>query len=191
MPRLTKDATRKKLRDAVVAEAVEKGIGAVSVAGVVQRAQVSAGTVYVHFENKDEMLRDVYMELKTAFHERITAGRNLSDTAEMVRSMWFAMFEFVAEAPRDFLFLEYGNAAKILTPEQQRIADGFAEDIGALLQRGIDDGTLAPLDRRILTLLLVAPAMQLARSAVLSGKPLPKDTVEQTFERVWLAIAAN
>jgi len=45
MPRSSKDETRAKLRRAVVAEAIEKGFGAVSVAGVVQRARVSAGTV--------------------------------------------------------------------------------------------------------------------------------------------------
>lgn len=74
---------------------------------------------------------------------------------------------------------------------QLRIADGFAEDIGALLRRGIDDGKLPPLDRRILSLLLVAPAMQPARRAALSGETLPTNTIDQTFERVWLSLADN
>ncbi|MDV7142456.1 TetR/AcrR family transcriptional regulator [Tropicimonas sp. TH_r6] len=137
------------------------------------------------------MLQKVYLEVKTEFHERVTASRNAPESATMIRQMWFDMFDFVAAQPRDFLFLEYGSAAKILTPEQQSIADGFAEDIAALLKRGADDGTLAPLEPRILSLLLVAPAMQLARSAVLSGKDIPRDMVEQTFDRVWRAIAAN
>ncbi len=81
------------------------------------------------------------------------------------------------------------SAAKILSPEQQAITDKYAADIAALLKRGVDDGTLADLDTSLLSLLLVAPAMQLARSAVLSGQKIPETLIEQTFERVWLSIA--
>lgn len=191
MPRLSKEETRKKLRDALVAEVVENGISSVNVAGIVKRAKVSAGTVYVHFENKDDMLRQVFLELKTEFHNAVTEHRGATDSAQLVRGMWFAMFRFVRARPHDFLFLEYANAAKILLPEQQAVADGYAADIAALLQRGVDDGTLADLETSLLSLLLVAPAMQLARSAVLSGQPIPDPLIEQTFDRVWLAIAKN
>ncbi|WP_424984563.1 TetR/AcrR family transcriptional regulator [Microbulbifer sp. S227A] len=189
MPRTTKDATRQRLRDAVVAETVEKGIGAVSVAGVVKRAQVSAGTVYVHYANKDEMLRQVYMEIKTAFHDRLMA-QDEGDTAHVIRAMWFRMFDFVERSPRELLFLEYAGAAKILTADQQAIVDGYARDIAAILRRGVDDGTLVALDPGVLSLLLIAPAMQLARGSALSGAALDPLLIEQTFDRVWLSIAA-
>jgi AcrR family transcriptional regulator len=189
MPRLTKKETRIKLRDALVAEVVENGISALNVAGIVTRAKVSAGTVYVHFENKDDMLRQVYMELKADFHSAITENQGATDSAQLVRDMWFAMFDFVRTRPQDFLFLDYASAAKILSPEQQEITDKYAAEIAALLKRGVDDATLADLDTSLLSLLLVAPAMQLARSAVLSGQAIPETLIEQTFERVWLSIA--
>lgn len=191
MPRTTKDQTREKLRNAVVAEAVENGFGAVSVAGVVKRAHVSAGTVYVHFANKDDMLREVYMEIKAEFHEAIMRAADIAEPAEMIRAMWFNVFDFVGARPQELLFLEFGSAAKILTPEQQAIADGYGTEIAALLRRGVDMGVLAPLDPDVLSLLLVSPAMQLARRAILTGAELSPTTIEQTFERVWLSIAAN
>ena len=189
MPRLSKSETREKLRDALVAEVVENGISSLNVAGIVARAKVSAGTVYVHFENKDDMLRKVYMELKADFHHIVTKHQVETDSAQLVRNMWFAMFDFVRIRPQDFLFLDYVSAAKILSPEQQAITDKYAADIAALLKRGVDDGTLADLDTSLLSLLLVAPAMQLARSAVLSGQKIPETLIEQTLERVWLSIA--
>ncbi|WP_108813266.1 TetR/AcrR family transcriptional regulator [Loktanella sp. Alg231-35] len=189
MPRSTKEQTGKKLRDAVVAEAVENGIGTVGVSAVVARAKVSAGTVYVHYQNKDDMLARVYMDLKAELHARITDGLETTNTTELIREMWFNMFAFVSERPRDFLFLEYCSTAKLLNPDQQRVVDGYTEDIGDVLQRGIDDGTLAPLDRRLLTLMLIAPAERLARRAVLSGENIPTETIEQIFDRVWLSIS--
>lgn len=189
MPRTTRDETRTRLNHAVIAEAVEKGLSQVNVAGVVARAGVSAGTIYVHFRNKDDMLRQVYMQTKTEFHDRIMQARDIPDSAAMIRRMWDEMFAFVRTRPQDILFLEQGATARILTPEQQRVTEGFGADIAALLQRGVQDGTLADLDSATLSLLLTAPAMQLARGAVLSGRDIDPETVGRVFDRVWLSIA--
>ena len=189
LPRLTKEQTGKKLRDAVVAEAVENGIGAVGVSAVVARAKVSAGTIYVHYKNKDDMLAQIYMELKAVLHTHVFDGVDTTSTSKMIRQMWFNLFDFVNETPSNFLFLEYCSTAKLLSADQQRVIDGYTEDIGAVLQRGIDDGTLAPLDRRLLTLMLIAPAERLARRAVLSGEKIQTETIEQIFDRVWLSIS--
>ncbi|SLN60338.1 putative HTH-type transcriptional regulator [Pseudoruegeria aquimaris] len=190
MPDTRKEKTRARLRSAIVAEAVEKGLSGLTVGGVVARAKVSAGTVYVHFANKDDMLRQCYLELKRAFHEASTTGRDLPDTAAMIRSMWVHMFEWVAAHPLEFLFLEQASLANILTPEQAGEVRLYAEDIAALLRRGVEDGTLAPLDPDVLSLLLTAPAMQLARKAVAQGQAISTDDVDLIFNRVWRAIAA-
>lgn len=188
---MTKDETRRKLRRAVVLEATEKGFGALSVGGVVDRAKVSAGTVYVHFENKEDMLQKVFLEIKQEFHAIMLQAQSEQTSAETIRRMWFDMFDFVAAHPSDFLFLEYGNSARILNEGQQAEVQKMDEDIAVILARGIEGGILAPLDVGLISILLVAPATQLARSAVLNGTVIPVSTIEMTFQRVWLSIAAN
>jgi len=64
-------------------------------------------------------------------------------------------------------------------------------EINALIERGIEDGTLVSLPVSVVALLLVAPAMQLARNAVLTDRPPSPDTVAQTFGQVWRSIAAD
>lgn len=113
------------------------------VSAVVKRTEVSAWAIYVHYENKENMLAKVYMDVKAELHARVTDGLDTTCTA------------------------------KLLTLDQQRAVDGYTEDIGAVLQRGIDDGILAPLDRGLLTLMLTAPAERLARRAILSGDKIP------------------
>jgi len=186
-----KDKTRAKLREAVVADAVERGFGAVSVAGVVNRAKVSAGTVYVHFDNKEDMLQKVFLDIKREFHAIMLCARDELRSDEMIRRMWFDMFDFVSKHPSDFLFLEYGSAAHFLDSEQKKEVDGMYGDINDMIRRGVEDGTLVQLDISVVTLLLVSPAMQLARSAVLTATPIPPVTVAKTFEQVWRSIAAD
>lgn len=191
MPRMTKAQTRQKLRDAVVAEAVDRGFGAFSVGGVVERAKVSAGTVYVHFDSKEDMLQQVFLEVKAEFHAIMVRSRTAPTSAAMIRAMWFDMFAFVAANPAKFLFLEYGNSARFLTPEQDLHVHSMSIEINDMLRSGIRDGTLADLDAATMSLLLVAPAMQLARSAVAQGTEIPKQQLEDIFARVWRSIAAE
>lgn len=191
MARLPKEQVRANIRDAVVQETIENGIGALSVGAVVKRAKISAGTIYLHFESKEDMLQQVYLEIKSEFHAITVAAKEETDSAAMIRRMWFSMFDFVTDHPEDFLFIEYAGAAHVLTPEQTKTTHHMQVEISAMLQRAVDDGTLAPLPIDTLIVLLVAPAMQLARSAVLGGNPVPKETVTLTFDRVWLSISAT
>lgn len=190
MAPLTKAQTRKKIRNAVVAEAVEHGFGSVSISRIVTRAQISAGSIYTHFENKETMLRQIFMEIKTEFHEILMSTSHISDSAEMIRKMWFDTFDFVNEQPLDFLFLEYGNSAQILTEEQQQQTHDMGEEVYALLQQGIDDGTLLKMDTTIIGLLLISPAMQLAKRMAISGESMPKSALEQIYTRVWCSVSA-
>jgi len=60
-----------------------------------------------------------------------------------------------------------------------------------MLQRAIDDGTLADLPVSTAVILLVAPAMHLARTHLVNGNPITKEELSLTFERVWISITAT
>ena len=68
MPRPTKDQVFEKIKAAVVTVVARNGIGATSVGEIAKLAQISAGTIYLHFENKDDMLQQVYLRIKQEFH---------------------------------------------------------------------------------------------------------------------------
>jgi AcrR family transcriptional regulator len=191
VPRTTKGETRKKIQDAVVAECVEKGFGSFSVAGVVERAKVSAGSIYVHFDDKDEMLRQTYIDIKSEFHQKMLAAKAETSSRMMIRRMWFDTFEFVAERPDDFLFLEYGSVSQFLTEKELKIVKSMYGEIVGMIKRGVDDGTLQKLDPKILSVLLVAPAMQLARSALLQNITISNRTKTETFDCVWRSISID
>lgn len=171
-------------------EVAEKGIGSVAMGPVAKRAGVSPGTIYLHFENKDDLLQTIYLNLKREFHATVVAPKDETDSAVMIRQMWNNMFDFVAKDPFGFLFLESGSLSQILTSEQSQQIAHMPLEIAALLQRAIDDGTLADLPVSTVIVMLVAPAMHLARHRLLQGNNIMQDELDRTFERVWLSISA-
>jgi len=191
MPRPTAEEIQAKIRNALVREVSDRGIGAVSVGDVARRAGVSPGTIYLHFENKEDMLQKIYLQIKAEFHSLIVAAKDEKTSRAMIRRMWFDMFDFVAAHPFDFLFIENAGAAQVLDAQQSKdVADKQVEII-AMLQRAIDDGTLADLPVSTAVILLVAPAMHLARTHLVNGNPITKEELALTFERVWISITAT
>jgi AcrR family transcriptional regulator len=191
MKRPSQEAIKERIRNGLVYVVAKRGIGGTSIGAVAKEAGVSAGTIYLHFEDKADLLQKVYLEIKAEFHGIMVAAKQEADSKAMIHRMWQDMFHFTTAHPLDFLFIEYAGAAQVLTEDQTRHVAGFQVEIAAMLQRAIDDGTLAKLPVTTVTTLLVAPAMHLARMGVLNDTPIDTNQIDLTFERVWLAIAGT
>ncbi len=191
MKRPTQDEVKDNIRAGLVRVVAKLGIGGTSIAAVAKEAGVSAGTIYLHFADKSDLLQKVYLQIKTEFHGILVAASSEADSKAMIHRMWRDMFAFTTAHPHDFLFIEYAGAAQVLTAEQSAQVAGFQDEIAAMLQRAIDDGTVAPLPVATVITLLVAPAMHLARQAALNNRPIDTDQLDLTFERVWISIAGS
>lgn len=191
MPRPSAEAIRDRIRIAVTAEVAEKGIGATSVGAVAKRAGVAPGTIYLHFENKEDMLQKIYIRIKEEFHASMMAALKGGTSAETLKRMWFDMFDYVTKHPNDFLFIEFAGAAQVLTAEQSDEISYIRDEIRDVIDQAIDDGTLINLPVSVVTTMFVAPAMHMARNAIAYGSEINRGDITLTFERVWVSIAAQ
>ncbi|MEM1037472.1 MAG: TetR/AcrR family transcriptional regulator [Pseudomonadota bacterium] len=188
MARPTREEIEHNIRKAVVQTVVEQGIGSVSVGEIAKRAKVSPGTIYLHHANKEDMLQSVYLQIKTEFHEIMIASRDEVSSEAMLRRMWFDMFEFVSTYPLDFLFIEDAGAASVLTDKQKGDIAYMAGDIRGMVQRAIDDETLADMAADMAVTLMVGPALLLAKRMSASREEQDQALINQTFDRVWLSV---
>jgi AcrR family transcriptional regulator len=77
-----------KKRSAILLAAVEEiarvGLGAAT-AKIAKRAGVASGTLFLYFENKEELLNDLYVELKSEVYARINVNwRAFSDFRTLI-----------------------------------------------------------------------------------------------------------
>lgn len=188
-----KDAEKRRtIREATVAEVIEGGLSGASVAKIAKRARVSAGTIYLYFPNKDELLRQIYLEIKTEFHDQIMSAVDASaPSATNIRDLWFSMYRYLTAHPNDFLFSEYVSAAQVLDPQSQSEATAMANRIADILKTAIEDKTLADVPIDSLVALLVSPATQLVRKSIIAKAPISDAILEQTYAMIWKAISAD
>ena len=76
----------------------EIGFASSSVSKIAKEANVSPATIYVYYENKEELLVSTYVEIKKDMSGAIMQG--FDDTLpsrDIVRAVWFKMFNYAAD----------------------------------------------------------------------------------------------
>lgn len=191
MARQKDEKKRRAIRAAAIDDVLESGLAGTSMPKIAKRAGISQGTIYLYFLSKNEMLQEIFLEIKSGLHDRLMTSFSSDDTsAEKVRNIWFAMLGFMFEHPKEFAFHEYVSAARILDPSQQKAIDAMAEDTRRVLVAAIDDGTLVPAPISSLVAVLMSPAVHLAKQAVLTGTRPADAVVDATYDLIWTGISA-
>jgi TetR/AcrR family transcriptional regulator len=194
-----KEARPGELLDAALALFVEKGFAATKVEEVAARAGVSKGTLFLYFQNKEELFKAVVRQnISGHFKE----WNNLFDTfegssAEMVgiclNSWWNLVGATPASGITKLMLCEAGNFPEIAAFYQQEVVQPGQTLIRRLLQRGVDSGEFRPLDMDYAVYSLIAPMIFLILSRHSNGVcvPDPRALEPEKYIASLLAILLN
>ncbi|WP_130406392.1 TetR/AcrR family transcriptional regulator [Thalassococcus sp. S3] len=180
------------IRQATVDEVSAVGSTAVSVNKVADRAGVSVGTIYRYYRTKDDLLFDVFLQVKRDLHSTMMAAAGDKVGAEArLKAMWFALVDYGFRAPGDFLLVELLSSETkppFLEHEELRSINAT---VPAEIQSGIDDGTFVQTNASTIETVLASPAITLARQAYISGERIRQDEVERVFRLIWRGISRD
>ncbi len=128
--------TRAGLMDAAAEAFARTGIEAASINAIAHAADVSNGTFYNHFRDKDEILAAVAFGIARDFAERIDEA--MSDIEDSAQRVSFGTRQFIALATSEPTWGLALTRAVWALPELRREVETFAR---ADLDRGVRDGT--------------------------------------------------
>jgi len=102
--------TRKKLKKAALNIFSEKSIDAATVEEITEKADVGKGTLYQHFEDKEEIVVTLVDEAVNHLIERIRSYESPPETLEdMLEHLLNAHYEFSVGAKEEFMLLFQGK----------------------------------------------------------------------------------
>ena len=138
--------TRKKLKDAALDIFSEQSIDATTVEDITEKADVGKGTLYQHFEDKEEIVVMLVEDAVDHLIKRIRAYDPAPETLEdMLEHLLNAHYEFSVDAAEEFLLLFQG---KVLLRLQSDTLDELEEPYMRYLVE-IEDQVSAYLSPRI------------------------------------------
>ncbi|MBE2894622.1 TetR/AcrR family transcriptional regulator [Spirabiliibacterium falconis] len=167
----------------------EKGLHTLSMQKIASAVGISVGTIYIHFKNKDELLRDLakylFTRINRALSENCDAQTALYD---QYRQMWWNLWHFCHE--HEYVLkniFQYKNIPGFseLVKECKVREDHWDRFVKA----GKKQKQLCNLPAEILFSLSLESAMNLSFRQVYFNEYYNNELLEQVIKRTWQAIS--
>lgn len=176
-------AIRRALRDVVA----ERGFHGASMGAVAKRAGVAAGTAYVHYESKDELVYATFLEIKQQLSNEVLPHVDLdAPPRQRFIQLWTGIYRHYREEPARAGFLAQLEASPFYTEASKRLeasGDRLLEEAARpdLLERLVD----LPMD--VIATLTLGVAVRL----VAGGIELSDSEIELVAEACWRAVTVD
>ena len=166
----------------------ELGFDGISISKIANRAKVSPATIYIYFENKEDLLTKIYSDIRGKMSQG--ALEDLEEgmtTEEIFKSIWYHSFTFNLRHPE---FLAYREQFERTTMMRNIRAEDFElfQTVDRLLKRGIKEKTIKALPLPILTAFAYIPVITLLNFHNAGIVKMDEKHIEQACEIAWNAI---
>jgi AcrR family transcriptional regulator len=163
-----KDARPAELIAAALSLFIEKGYAGTRLEDVASRAGVSKGTLYLYFENKEELFKAVVRDNVVA---RISASaeelaRFSGSSTQLLRSLitgwWIDYGSSEAGGLGKLIMAESGNFPEIARFFLDEVIEPWHALLAGALRRGVDSGEFRPVDIPMFVRVMTAPLVMLS-----------------------------
>lgn len=185
-----------QVEDRIIAAALQlftrRGYFNTSVPDMAHAAQVSVGSIYHYFKNKEDVARALSENLTDGLQEELAQIIQKHDTVhDRCRATIAVLFE-LTESNRDAMeFMLYAKHREFLPVARPICSSKPFETMRGLVQDGMERGEIRRMDIMVASSCLFGGAIRLitARLDGVLAEPLP-DRLDATWECAWRGVAA-
>jgi AcrR family transcriptional regulator len=176
--------------DATIQLVNEIGFAETSISKIAKRANVSAATIYIYHENKEDLLYKTYLKLKGKLSERMFQKLDETLTVrESFESIINNYVAFILTYTDYFLFLEQIMTSPL--PKKWCIEDTTAslfQPVYKMFEVGKNEGLFKQEDVSMLIVYSILPIAELAKAHLLNGTQFEDKQLKAAIAMSWDAI---
>jgi AcrR family transcriptional regulator len=132
-----KQALRERILDASRRIVMREGFGALSMRKIADAIEYSPATLYLHFQNRDEIARALCTEGYAQLLASLMPHASLADPAERLKALWRAYVAFGVEHPETYRLIFMEDPTYLSAAFESAAQDG--EDTGDVAFRLVSD----------------------------------------------------
>ncbi|MCB0209130.1 MAG: TetR/AcrR family transcriptional regulator [Anaerolineae bacterium] len=180
-------------RDAITNAAIElittNGFADTSMSKIAKAAKVSPATIYVYFENKEDMLNKLYLMVKRELSEVMLIGYDDSLSVEAAfRLVWENACRYMLAQPIRFAFSEQFANSPLVNRVSREEGSGYYQSVYTLFERGKREGIFKDIPFDVSTAFFYAPLMLLVKHHYNGDLVLDRELQQLVFEITWDAL---
>jgi AcrR family transcriptional regulator len=167
----------------------EIGFVALSMSKIAKSANVAAATIYIYFENKDDLLRKCYLYIKkkmsTSMFEGVDFDAPVKDTLTDLIKRFIA---FCLNNKQYFLFVEQFANAPVLNDVCKNEGREYFKPFHELIVKGQKDKIFKQYDEGILLAFTFAPLFHILKYYFKEGVQVNQKLIDIVNQMIWDAL---
>lgn len=176
---------REALLNAACELIAERGLHNTPTSAIAKKAGVAAGTLFLYFKNKEELINELYLHIKRQalayFDEQVQVP---ASSPEWFRAFWFAIAHWHLNYPKSFSVTQQCEAAGILTPETIQADNVLAAAPLSKYQTAIDSGLVKDLPRQVIYAIMIGPLAILSHIHAKGEIEVTDEVLQLTYEQL-------
>ena len=126
---------------------VEQGEQATSMKWIAKEAKCGIGTIYNYFPSKDELISELYVEIKTKFFNSILEALDTNvPVKQQFIETWFKAIDFALSNPLKFKFLEMFSHSPKISKQASDIVNNLLIPLLEIYEKGKKEGIIKNQD---------------------------------------------
>lgn len=183
------EAKREAITRSIVSLINEIGFVDISMSKIAKATGISPSTLYVYYENKEDMFRKIYLDVKRRMIELCGEGLDPKSPVEAsVRRLCANLLKYMKEHTDEFLFIEQACNSPLVTPELIGQLEEYNRTTVGIFQRGIEEGILKRTSPVLLIGFCYYPIQQIFKEWRKEGSMLPDVDFDIVFQMCWDAV---
>jgi TetR/AcrR family transcriptional repressor of multidrug resistance operon len=174
---------------------VTEGFKGLSMQKLAKEAGVSPATIYIYYQDRNDLLHKLYLEVLDRTNEAALKGFDPDMSFDQgMKILWFNRFRYYSQYPDDFHFINQFINSPMMVNVLTRKTDHYKETMQAFYKNAVDNGEIAELQLEVYWPIAFAPLYQLINFSLQETiHPKPKmvvteKTLEQTLSLVLKAL---
>lgn len=156
---------------------------------IAKMAKVSPATIYIYFENKQDLINQLYLELKISYTENAFKGYSLSmPVKKAFELIWYNIADYKLKQVDEAWFLSQCDNTMMIDEEGREEGLKHLQPLLDLWERGQREGIIKEVSPYILYAYSINPLAFLMNMQKRDLYQLNQKSLEQAFQAAWDSI---
>lgn len=165
---------------------VKQGFHATPMSQVAKEANVAVGTIYHYFENKEQIIGEIYMMIFKDFGVVMTANSKPEDDfKKQFQTMWVNLYNYFVSNPLAFNFTQFVGVPPLITKKMVEDTKPYYVEIRNFFLKGVQEKRLKNMHIRLIMQLCYGNVTSAVTLKINNGLIMDKRTLNQAMETSW------
>lgn len=167
----------------------KNGFHSTPMSKIAKEANVAAGTIYIYYKNKEDLLNNLYLEIKKKFSTFLMKG--VSDSipvGDALKKVWRNAVNFKLKHIEEYSVMEQFRNSPFIKIETVDEGLKIFQPFINLAEKAKKEKIIKPFTIEIFYALFISPIGEIVKAAMRNRTELSEETISATFLGCWDAV---